>query len=274
VDKRSLVLYLSGLAATGVVVGLAASCSDQPRIKCTAGHGPFAAVYTYVSGDTDCAPLGEEVGVEAYNYPLPDNSNLDPNRGSLGTPSFESTAEIDHNPPPANDPDPTHLPYSKGDWATPEPGADNFCSVPSMNPAEQVLGYVAAKPPTLPDGGGGAAAVPYFHAKYTWSNVRFFNTPAAPGNQLIADLEYTKQVGDADGGMGTPCTAKVRVVGLWPFFDCSSDDGMGIDESKCSPFPDNSKGRALGSGISPDIAYRCHPDLKWCVLAKDPPSFK
>jgi hypothetical protein len=272
VDKRSLVLYLSGLAATGAVIGLAASCSDQPRIKCTAGHGPFAVVYTHVSGDTGCAPMGEEMGVEAYNYPLPDNSNLDPNRGSLGMQSFELTAEMDHHPP---DMDSNHKPYSLGDWGSAEPGGDNFCNVPSMNTAEQVLAYVPAKPPTLPDGGGGAAAVPYFAAKYEWKNVRFYNSPASPGTQLIADLTYTHQVGDADGGMGgPPCTETVKAVGVWPFADCSADEGPGIDESKCSPFPDNSKGRPLGSGISPDLATRCHPDLHWCVLAKDPPSFK
>ena len=27
-----------------------------------------------------------------------------------------------------------------------------------------------------------------------------------------------------------------------------------------------------GSGISPDLAYRCDPVLNLCVLAKDPPS--
>jgi hypothetical protein len=49
---------------------------------------------------------------------------------------------------------------------------------------------------------------------------------------------------------------------------------MGIDESKCSTEPDNSKGRPTGSGISPDLATRCHPELKMCVLAKEVPSFK
>jgi hypothetical protein len=274
VDKRSLVLYLSGLAAAGAAIGLAASCSDQPRIKCTAGHGPFAVVYSHVSGQEGCAPAaGEQIGVEAYNYPLDDGSNVNPNRGSLGMQSFDLTDQI-HARPKGDD---AHLPYSKGDWASSEPGPDDFCTVLPMNEAEQNLAYVPAIPPG-PDGGGGAKAIPAVNIKYAWSNVRFYATPGSPGTQLIAELTYTKAEGDADGGApGAPCTQTVKAVGLWPVAPCDADDPMdpdGIDESKCSPFPDNSKGRPLGSGIGPDIAYRCHPDLHLCVLAKDPPSFK
>jgi hypothetical protein len=271
VDKRSLVLYLSGLAAAGAAVGLAASCSDQPRIKCTAGHGPFAAVYAHVSGETGCAPLGEQIGVEAYNYPLPDNSNLDPNRGSLGMQSIEFTDEIDHHPGAAADMDPSHKPYSLGDWGSAEPLSDEFCNVPQMNASEQVLGPVDAGP-LLPDGAPTTPAIPAVSVKYEWKNVRFYNTPASPGTQLIAELTYTRSEGGA-----APCTATVKVTGLWPAFSCEAEDPMdpdGIDETLCSPFPDNSKGRPTGSGISPDIDYYCHPDLKLCVLKKDPPSFK
>jgi hypothetical protein len=266
VDKRSLVFYLSGLAAAGAAVGLAASCSDQPRIKCTAGHGPFAAVYTLVDGPPGCAPPGEQIGVEAFNYPLPDGTNLDPNNGSVGLQSVEFTDEIGHHPP---DPDPNRKPYAIGNWGSPEPGPDNFCTVPAITVAEQVLGPVDAGAP-LPDGAPSTPAVPAFSAKYEWSGVRFYNEPRSPGTQLIADLTYTKSVGGA-----APCTAKVKVVGLWPAWPCAHDDDpMAIDESKCSPYPDNSKGRPAGAPISPDLLTRCDPELKLCVLARDPPAFK
>ena len=274
-DKRSLVLYLSGLAAAGAVVGLAASCSDQPRIKCTAGHGSFAVVYATPPGAENCGIKGELIGIEAYNDPLKDKSNLDPNNGSLGMQPVDLAGAIDTQ---GADPIAAHLPYSLGKWLTPEPAADNFCTVNAPNDIEQDLPFKA--PEAFPDGGlsDPIAAVSF---KYQWSNVHFYNTPASPGTQLLADLTYTKTEGLPDGGMGMPCTATFHVVGLWPAVSCSSDplpDGSPnpepLDPTKCSPEPDDSKGRATGSGISPDLVTRCDPDLQLCVLAKDPPAFK
>ena len=273
-DKRSLVLYLSGLAATGAVVGLAASCSDQPRIKCTAGHGAFAAVYTPKGGGADpCGMPGEQIGVEAYNFPLGDKSNLDPNNGSLGLEPIDLAAHIDEHG--GKDTSNGRLPYSLGKWATSEPTGDDFCTVENPNAIEQDLPFVPGKPPTTPDAGDGEDPIPSLYMKYAWSNVRFYNTPASSGTQLVADLSFTRTDGAEDGGAGTPCTAEYHVVGLWPAFDCSADPpAMGIDETKCSPFADPSKNRPTGSGISPDLATRCDPVLKLCVLAKEPPSFK
>ena len=275
-DKRSLVLYLSGLAAAGAVVGLAASCSDQPRMKCTAGHGAFAAVYT-PKGGTDCDLHGEEIGIEAYNESLPDKSTLDPNNGSLGMEPVALAARIDQHPPDMNG---AHSAFSLGKWAGREPGGDEFCTVSNPTNIEQNLEYV---PPgqLQPDGGPGTEAVPALNIKYEWSNVRFYNTPAAPGTQLIADLILTRTEGSLDGGAGTPCTAEYKVVGLWPSISCAAsplEDGGAppdpLDYSKCSPEPDPSKNRPTGSGIGPDLSTRCDENLRLCVLAKDPPSFK
>jgi len=266
VDKRSLVLYLSGLAAAGAVVGLAASCSDQPRIKCTAGHGPFAVVYTPMgsdcglSGDTALAGLG----VEAYNDPLPDKSNLDPNHGSLG---FQP---LDFGQGTRSDDNMAHLPYALGKWASSEPGPDNFCSVVDPNDIQQDFAPTDAVPPG-PDGGGAKPYVPSLSVKYHWSNVRFFNTPAAPGTQLVADVTYTRTEGLPDGGSGTPCAAQYHAVGLWPSFSCQDpNDPTKVDPTLCSPFADNSKNRPVGSGISPDLVTRCDETLQLCVLANEP----
>lgn len=274
-DKRSLVLYLSGLAAAGAVVGLAASCSDQPRIKCTAGHGPFAAVYTPKGGGMDpCGMPGEQIGVEAYNYPLTGENgvNIDPNRGSLGMEPLAIAGEIGDR---GADMNAAHKPYSVGDWATAEPTPDEFCAVTNPNDIEQDLAAIPAVPPS--DAGAGSPFHPAISVKYHWTNVRFYNTPASPGTQLIADLSFSYQEGPgADGGAPpAPCTAEYKVVGLWPAIDCSADPpAMGTDPTKCSPDPDLSKNRPMGSGIGPDLATRCDENLNLCVLARDPPSFK
>jgi hypothetical protein len=220
---------------------------------------------------------GEQIGIEAYNQPLPDKSNLDPNNGSLGMEPVDLAARIDMHPPDTNS---AHSPFSLGKWASPEPAGDEFCTVASPNDIEQNLEYV---PPgdLQPDGGPGTDPVPALNIKYQWSNVRFFNTPAAPGTQLIADLILTKTEGLPDGGAGTPCTAEYKVVGLWPAIPCNSDpledggvDPNPLDPTKCSPEPDNTKNRPTGSGIGPDLLTRCDENLQLCVLAKDPPSFK
>jgi len=273
VDKRSLLLYLSGLVAAGAVAGLAASCSDQPRIKCTAQHGPFSVVY---NGGSDCLDnvlgsirYGEAIGVEAYNDPLPDNSNLDPNHGTLAMAPTALYGEIPNHPE-----DKAHKAYAIGKWLTSEPAGDNFCTVDSPSDGEQDLAYVPAE--AYPDGGG-KPAVPALNMKYHWTNVRFYDTPALPGNQLDSDLTLAATVGQEDGGAGAPCTAQIHAVGLWPSVDCTADplpDGGAppspLDETKCSPVADNAKGRPTGSGISPDLKTRCDEHLHLCVLQSEP----
>jgi hypothetical protein len=181
---------------------------------------------------------------------------------------IDLTTEIGHHPADMNS---AHKPYALGDWATSVATDDNFCTVKDPNAIEQDLAYVPAVPPTLPDGGGGSEAVPALNVKYEWSNVRFYNTPAAPGTQLIADLTLTRTQGLPDGGAGTPCTTQYKAVGLWPAVSCEDADHM-LDETLC--YADPAKGRASGSGIGPDLLTRCDPVLKHCVLVKDPPSFK
>jgi hypothetical protein len=224
-------------------------------------------------GDNPCGLTGEQIGVEAYNYPLPDRSNLDPNRGSLGmSPLSVAGARTtrEERDPTKLDSNPAHNWFSLGDWGSSVPGDDNFCYVPNINPIEQDLGYIPGVP-AGPDGGGAMDPVPALNVKYEWTNVRFYNTPASPGTQLVADLTLTQTTGQADGGAGTPCTSQYHVVGLWPAISCEDENHV-IDDTLCNAEPSN--GRAVGSGISPDLATRCDHDLRLCVLAKEPPSFK
>jgi hypothetical protein len=57
---------------------------------------------------------------------------------------------------------------------------------------------------------------------------------------------------------------------------CPPPEGPGPapvgDENLCSPYADPAMGRATGSGLNPDFAVRCDPDLLLCVLSKEPPS--
>jgi hypothetical protein len=49
-----------------------------------------------------------------------------------------------------------------------------------------------------------------------------------------------------------------------------NDDGnLMVDESLCSPEPPPGQDRALGSGISIGVAYRCDPESFYCVVSKD-----
>jgi hypothetical protein len=281
VNKRSLVLYLTGLAAAGAVVGLAASCSDQPRIKCTAQHGPFSVTYAKTSGDENCGPKGGQIGVEQYNYPLPDGTNLDPNHGKVALQPLDIDNELAKERPadPLEDRKTlTHVPYAMGDYGSPEPGGDNFCDVPTLNKIEQNLGPA----PELHDPDSGAVtqpAEPPLVLKYEWSRVRFYNTPASPGTQLVADLSYSKTIQGVDGGAAMPCTANYHVVGLWPSVPCTlthPDLPAGKDDPNydCSPDADPENGKALGSGISSDLQFKCDGDIGFCVLTKEPPAFK
>jgi hypothetical protein len=203
------------------------------------------------------------MGVEAYNYALPDGTNLDPNRGSLAIAPLDLHAQIDSHPAsdtPADDlsdRDPNHKKWSLGDWLTPEPDSANFCTVKDPYDTEH--------------GGAGDPAILAYSAKYHWKSVRFYNTPTFPGTQLVADLDLTFSNGLPDGGLDTPCTGAVHVVGLWPAVGCASDDDpKAIDPSKCSAEADNSKGRPSGSGISPDLKTVCDPVLQLCVLPGEP----
>lgn len=58
---------------------------------------------------------------------------------------------------------------------------------------------------------------------------------------------------------------------------CPQEEPAGpqtADETLCSPNPDLSKGRAVGSGINPDFSTTCDPHLLLCVLKSEPPSLR
>ncbi|AUX43792.1 uncharacterized protein SOCE26_052470 [Sorangium cellulosum] len=118
------------------------------------------------------------------------------------------------------------------------------------------------------DGGAGGGVEPLEPGsrKFEWSNLRVFVTAANLGNQFEADLAYSE----------AGCTARYKVLGLWPQVDCSGEDG-----------PDNTICQDPHSGISPDLKVMCVPNpeadpdpelgdpLNVCVLDSDTiPAFK
>jgi hypothetical protein len=311
---RNVIRIVTGAAGAAVLACAAFSCSDQPRVRCAAARGNFAATYRLVSGTGACAGLkGDVLAVQTYNG---SNADKTPNwdQASMGIQPTAITGLLQAaGGAMVSDPNPEDLPYSLGNFSTPEPGSDDFCVVPTLSATRLRL-------PEIPAGMDGMGAMtpgqPATDVKYTWSNVRVYVTAAANGTEFSASLTV-----EQDG-----CTAEYAVEGLYPAVSClvpppmepppempsddagatdeasvavddagsdssANDDAATVpdeaaapdvemppapmlDETLCSPLADPANGRPLGSGINPDVATRCDPDLQLCVLAKAPPALK
>jgi hypothetical protein len=225
-DNRTLVLFLSGLAAAGAAVCIAVSCSDQPKTKCTAGRGRFAAVYRPEGDvpDGGCALNGEIIGVGVYNPPTADGTSLDLNQGSV---SLRGQSLADMVALRGADPDTAHQQNSIGAFGQAEP-VNDFCDVVNLNVAQQDF--------PADDAGTLATTV-----KYEWSNVRVLVSPARLGTQLAGDLTYTNG-----------CTAKYHVTALYPARLCGFN-GFCDCLPYADPDPDGGNNGTSGSGLSPDL---------------------
>jgi hypothetical protein len=310
-------------SAAWALVALAASCSDQPKVRCAA-RGQFAAKYVLVSGNGDCSKLaGDLLGVGTYN-----GSNGD------GTPNWDD-ATIAIQPYAlaglAGNGAMGDSIFSSGHFSTAEPNDSNFCDVPTLSAAEV---HVAAITSASTDAMQNVTCpAPAMDVKYEWSDVRVVVSAAVLGTELAGDLTYT-----ANG-----CVAKYRVWAVSPPISCalpitapppadddaSADDGAAdggaatdamdesvtsdastgtssdasaadagnavdggggalppactmppaatpapmLDSTLCSPFPDLSKNRPLGSGLNPDLfpdGIACDTATTFCVLTRDP----
>ncbi|WP_437496417.1 hypothetical protein [Sorangium sp. So ce1099] len=127
--------------------------------------------------------------------------------------------------------------------------------------------------------GGDAPADERTSMKYEWSNMEVYVTAANLGNQFQADLSYSDDT----------CTAKYRVIGLWPQVHCEklveeevlnpeteemelTVVGTGEPEDKlCDNIPDPEAPYYLpvASGIAADLKVKCDPELLVCVLDAD-----
>ena len=119
-----------------------------------------------------------------------------------------------------------------------EPDANSFCAASDFSLASVNASASGTSPATS--------------ISYQFSNVKVYAAPEAPGTQLGGDLTYTR-----DG-----CTIQLGVRALWPAVTCDPE----------SSNPAQTCGE--GSGINPEFAVTCDPDLGRCVPAKDIPSLK
>lgn len=237
------------------------SCLDQPRTKCQTGRGAFAAKYTPVSNETaPCVLKGESVGIQPYNPANADKTAPDVEHGLVAIRGAQTANALTTHP--AGDPVADNKPYALGNFLTAEPGGDDFCDVPTLNPSIQNLAEVPGVD-AGEDGGGGKPPIPAVSIKYEWKNLRFYVTAAQAGVQMIGDLTYTKD----------DCTVDYKVNAIYPSTPCSTKDPdsgvVSLAPEKCLP-PDLEHGRT-GSAINVDVPTECDPDLMLCVLKKNPP---
>jgi hypothetical protein len=267
--------------ATALLALLACGC-EQPKPKCAAAHGKFAATFTLVSGEGTCAELTSGVlNVQSYNDAKSDEV-LDPDRPTLAIQAQEATDVIWSGRPLDAD----ARPFAFGAFDSSEPD-DGLCTVESLSRARLRAPATEATPETLIDEcttQPAQPAQPAIDISYKWTNVRVVMTPAAIGTKLEADLEYTVE----------GCTAEYRVAAVWPAIGCGvpveeaeqpdggSDDAPPGDEdagadsadSGCPPLEEPPPPPELEAddeicetqGAIPDFDVTCDPTILMCVL--------
>jgi hypothetical protein len=258
-STRTVKIGTLAFAALGAFVLCSSQACDEPKPKCNIGRGDFTAKYTYVSGPDTCKETkGDTLGLQAYNaVGTGGRPNLDV--GSIAIRSLTlGTLAQNADGTSAADPDPTHHPHAFGNFTTAEPDDDDFCYVPTLQPAVQNLGLIPADPDNEID------EQPATQQSYAWSNVKVYVTAGVAGTQFTADLVLTVD--------GTACTYKVQA--MYPAVPCTSPDPndktkVVTDDSACDSQPDPDHDRPTGSGILPDFPVSCNADLGACFLTSD-----
>jgi hypothetical protein len=210
------------------IAAMAASCGEQPPVKCTASANPGAARFklTTMSGDCSMTPLvmnaGEVVGVQTYVPSMGDNPDYYTMPNSVALQSEEASllaangASVD---PPVVDADTTHHLWALGKFDQAFPDGSDLCHISTLSKAELNLPVVPAHMDAdmmMVD------EQPATHITYEWSNVRIIVKPDSIGTQTFAHLKYTRDM----------CTAEFDVSILTPEVSC--DDGNGMpDQTKC-----------------------------------------
>jgi hypothetical protein len=203
-------------------------CPDQPSIECVSAHGMFVTKFTPTSGSGSCAEIpGDVVGIQQYSPKSsnPEKPDLDQSFVAIGTTSMGSLMQYARDGIGGNV-DEVHKAYAIGKFSTKEP-ANDLCTVPTLDPAQQVLDAVPIACEESDSGiecgaEGGPPVIqepqPAVDLKYTWSDVRFLVKASAPGTVFKAKLAIE------DSG----CTAGYDVVGLYPAIPCGEAPIPGI----------------------------------------------
>jgi hypothetical protein len=232
---KNIVSTVAVLASTGLLM---AGC-DQPSAGCIVQDSTsWYAKYDLKEGQTiseACTaliPKGESLGV--FKYVDPDVAGSD-----VLTLRPAGLASRSVRDPSSNNPAEGVYPQTAVADLSAETDADDFCTTSNWKPASvdaAASGTTAATQLT-----------------YTYSNVKVFSRPDAPGTQLSGDVSFSRTQG------GVTCTAELTMRAIWPTVTCNPDD-----EAACGE----------GTRVNPTFAVTCDKDLKVCVPSKAIPSFK
>jgi hypothetical protein len=256
-------------------------CVDEPKPNCISTVAPFAVKLVERSRTGACETFGPdgfnadpEVGLSPF-YLRNEKGQPDYSHGSLAIQTAELgtlfyAAEGADVPNSAAD----GALYSRGDFSTSRPDADDFCTVPTLSRTHLVLAEIpaVADDPATVDEDESAPGQPAVDVSLDWSDVRVYVTAASYGTQMDADLVDTRITPAGDS-----CAITYKAVGLAPAVSCAATDEDGapltnpdgspqLDPDACNSEADPAAGRVTGSGISPNAAFSCDPVTAFCMI--------
>lgn len=279
---------------------------DQPKPRCSIARGDFAATYTLVASSGPCEPLrGEVLSVQAYTAPRSaSDPRPDYDKTSVGIQPSALSALL-AGAADRGAPDPSDQPFALGAFADSSPDSEDTCSVPLLSSARVRLPALAEQVEmcsTLPP--EPAVDVSYaFSNLEVYVTAGAYGTQFSADltltrgecvdqyrvHAVYPTVSCAVELMD-DGGEPLPDAGALPDGGALPdagaLLDARADspsedphtmDGacpeeepaavLVADDSLCSPNGDPAMGRPYGSGINPDFAVQCDPELLLCVLS-------
>lgn len=253
--SKRIVTAVAILGAAGVISG----CNiEQPSAGCIvqdATDVPWQAAYTLknpADASKSCGNLkGEAIGVFKFVNPYP---NLHPDvpvsRLAIRPAGAAALTVYNEGDEPVVRVDDLESATSMSTGLADQPDAQGLCAASGFTPAT-----VAARAVTSSTG---EVLAPAQTVTYSFSDVKVYSAPSAPGTQLSGTLTYSD---------GTGCSAEYQVLALWPQVPCDPT----------STKPEESCG--VGSGLNPDFDAVCVADIGpdgagGCVPRNQVPAFK
>lgn len=268
--SKRISIAVAVLGAVGTLTG----CNlEQPAAGCFVQDSSSAYLWQakYILKDPSQANLscgkfkGEDMGVLKYTDPEASAATVDANQASrvgirprtlanLTRATYtRTTTGADGKPVnttiivPRVDPATANTASALSTTLARQPDAEGLCLATGFNTAT-VAAAAAYKQPV----DGSALIAPAQTVSYTYENIEVYSAPSAPGTQLRGTVKIN------DG----TCTAEYEMWALWPARSC--DPTAELSRDNCGD----------AANINPDFDVACDPDLKRCVPAKRPPSFK
>jgi hypothetical protein len=275
--SKRIVTAVALIGAAGVISG----CTlDQPSAGCIVQDStdyPWQAVYVLKNGDADstCGKLkGEALGVWKYiEFDKDSNEQLTKKRSYIGIRpeglaskfavtfkdeelNADGTVKIKDGKPVMKDVTVERVDGARdNDYAiakaatalsetlADEPDEKGLCATTGFKPAS-----VTAKQVVREDEVRGETVVvaPAESLTYTFSDVKVYSDPSAPGTQLTGTLKYSD---------GPGCEAEYTVLALWPQVECDVDAFNSPTEANAADRCD------VGSGLNPDFDAVCVADI-------------